>query len=381
MFDVRPASAGLGALARTTSAFAHNEIVKEQRTITDRIDINNASATDFMQLPGIYPGIAIKLANNGPYLSVREACRSKVFNKEEVAMIKGYKKHLTVMKAAAPQPLVARRQTSMSRTLLKLLTRWIESNPNAFDVASEDGFLTAREIAERITEWHPSSAIMEGLSNPEKLEQRLMWAVQVLRNSRNPRLDVKTIGHIPTAWRSETSVDCSHGWEHLRLFRFLPKGKPDLRGKTTLQRLSVKKKATYAARMALELNLPTRQETYDRQVNWEHCATTAAFEDICVDVRPRDTKALRALFSDGMSQSVVELSVFAAGTPMGEPPTQNFPEVLWGSAASTLMQRTLATGQPPNIFEGLSLEVLSRLCQQEFTFLKVNKYLVDNLLS
>ena len=96
---------GIGVLSLTPSAHAlntipaDNELVKEQRTVTDRIDINNAPVADYMQLPGMYPGIGGKLANNGPFASVREVYRSKLFSKAEIATIKGYDKYLTATEA------------------------------------------------------------------------------------------------------------------------------------------------------------------------------------------------------------------------------------------------------------------------------------------
>jgi hypothetical protein len=95
------ASAGFGALAPAFALDtipADNEILKEQRTVTDRLDINNAPVADYMQLPGMYPGIGGKIANSGPYASVRDVYRSKLFSKDEVATIKKYAKYLTATK-------------------------------------------------------------------------------------------------------------------------------------------------------------------------------------------------------------------------------------------------------------------------------------------
>jgi len=46
---------------------ADNEIVKEQRAVTDKLDINNAPVADYMILPGMYPSIGGKIASNGMY--------------------------------------------------------------------------------------------------------------------------------------------------------------------------------------------------------------------------------------------------------------------------------------------------------------------------
>ena len=74
---------------------ADNEIVKEQRTVTDKLDINNAAVADYMQLPGMYPQIAGKIANNGPYDSVKDVYKLKSLSKAEIGQIKKYEKVLT----------------------------------------------------------------------------------------------------------------------------------------------------------------------------------------------------------------------------------------------------------------------------------------------
>lgn len=74
---------------------ADNEIVKEQNTVTNKLDINNAAVADYMQLPGMYPSIAGKIANNGPYGSVKDVYKLKVLSKDEIKQIKKYEKVLT----------------------------------------------------------------------------------------------------------------------------------------------------------------------------------------------------------------------------------------------------------------------------------------------
>jgi photosystem II PsbU protein len=74
---------------------ADNEIVKEQRTVVAKIDINNAAVADYMQLPGMYPTIGGKIANNGPYDSVRDVYKLTVLSKTEKAAIKKYESKLT----------------------------------------------------------------------------------------------------------------------------------------------------------------------------------------------------------------------------------------------------------------------------------------------
>ena len=79
-----------------------NEIIKEQRTVTNKLDINNAAVADYMQFPGMYPTIGGKIANNGPYSSVRDVynkSNNTLFSKEERSMIKKYAKSLTATKS------------------------------------------------------------------------------------------------------------------------------------------------------------------------------------------------------------------------------------------------------------------------------------------
>ena len=41
---------------------ADNEIVKEQRTVVDKLDVNNSAVADYMMFPGMYPTIGGKIA-------------------------------------------------------------------------------------------------------------------------------------------------------------------------------------------------------------------------------------------------------------------------------------------------------------------------------
>jgi hypothetical protein len=74
---------------------ADNEIVKEQRTVVGKLDINNAAVADYMQYPGMYPTIGGKIANNGPYNSVKDVYKLKLLSKEEIKRIKKFEKELT----------------------------------------------------------------------------------------------------------------------------------------------------------------------------------------------------------------------------------------------------------------------------------------------
>ena len=74
---------------------ADNEIVKEQRTVVEKLDINNAPVADYMQFPGMYPQIGGKIANNGPYDSVRDIYKLKILSADEKAKIKEYESEFT----------------------------------------------------------------------------------------------------------------------------------------------------------------------------------------------------------------------------------------------------------------------------------------------
>ena len=72
-----------------------NEIVKEQRTVTDKLDINNAPVADYMQLPGMYPSVGGKIANGGPYGSVKDVYKLKALSSDDKQVIKKYENMLT----------------------------------------------------------------------------------------------------------------------------------------------------------------------------------------------------------------------------------------------------------------------------------------------
>ena len=74
---------------------ADNEIVKEQRQVTDKLDINNAPVADYMQLRGMYPTIGGKISNGGPYSSMKDVYKLQSLSKEEKSTVKKYEKFLT----------------------------------------------------------------------------------------------------------------------------------------------------------------------------------------------------------------------------------------------------------------------------------------------
>mmetsp|Transcript_9184 Transcript_9184/g.13781 ORF Transcript_9184/g.13781 Transcript_9184/m.13781 type:complete len:194 (+) Transcript_9184:86-667(+) len=85
-----------------------NEIVKEQRTVTDKIDINNAAVADYMQLPGMYPKIGGTIANGGPYGSVKDVYKLKSLSKDDIKQIKKYESKLTATPATGLDTLRGR---------------------------------------------------------------------------------------------------------------------------------------------------------------------------------------------------------------------------------------------------------------------------------
>lgn len=85
-----------------------NEIVKEQRTVTDKLDINNAPVADYMQFPGLYPSIGGKIANGGPYGSVKDVYKLKALSSDDIKQIKKYESYLTATPATGLDTLRGR---------------------------------------------------------------------------------------------------------------------------------------------------------------------------------------------------------------------------------------------------------------------------------
>jgi Photosystem II 12 kDa extrinsic protein (PsbU) len=85
---------------------ADNEIVKEQRTVTKKLDVNNAPVADYMKFPGLYPTIGGKIANNGPYDSVKDVY--KVLTTAEQTKLKQYANELTATPATGLDPMRGR---------------------------------------------------------------------------------------------------------------------------------------------------------------------------------------------------------------------------------------------------------------------------------
>ena len=87
---------------------ADNEIVKEQRQIPNKLDVNNSPVGDYMKYPGLYPAIGGKIANNGPYKSVEDALNLKILTSAEKAKLKEYKSQLVATPATGLDTLRGR---------------------------------------------------------------------------------------------------------------------------------------------------------------------------------------------------------------------------------------------------------------------------------
>lgn len=100
------ANAVAGVLLVPSAAFAKldnipkdNAVIKEQIQVVGKVDVNNSPVADYMQLPGMYPGIAGKIANSGPYKSVSDVYKLKDLSGEEKNTIKKYESVLTATEA------------------------------------------------------------------------------------------------------------------------------------------------------------------------------------------------------------------------------------------------------------------------------------------
>ena len=120
---VQPAIAETVIVAPSTSLVEDNEIVKEQRTVVDKLDINNAPVADYMELPGMYPKIGGKIANSGPYKSVKDVYSIKGLSKSEAEVIKKYESKLTATPATGLDTLRGRdpyRRSFNKKAILQL---------------------------------------------------------------------------------------------------------------------------------------------------------------------------------------------------------------------------------------------------------------------
>ena len=105
---VEPAVAESVTVAPLAGTPQDNEIVKEQRQVPDKLDINNSAVADYMQYPGMYPNIGGKIANNGPYASVKDVYKLKILSKAEQDTIKKYESKLVATPATGLDTLRGR---------------------------------------------------------------------------------------------------------------------------------------------------------------------------------------------------------------------------------------------------------------------------------
>ncbi|KAL3911435.1 MAG: hypothetical protein SGILL_007281 [Bacillariaceae sp.] len=102
-----PAAANAEAFIKANEPSDY-EIVKEQRQTTDKLDINNAPVADYMQFPGMYPNLAGKIANNGPYKNVGEISKKLNLSSGEKATLKKYEAKMTATEATGLDPMRGR---------------------------------------------------------------------------------------------------------------------------------------------------------------------------------------------------------------------------------------------------------------------------------
>jgi hypothetical protein len=101
---------------------ADNEIVKEQRTVVNKLDINNAPVADYMQFPGMYPTIGGKIANNGPYDSFRDVYKLKILSKADKQKIKEYESEFTATPSTGLDTMrVSQSHSSSSCDIMKYI--------------------------------------------------------------------------------------------------------------------------------------------------------------------------------------------------------------------------------------------------------------------
>ena len=91
-----------------TSDPPDNEVVKEQRTVPNKIDVNNSPVADYMKFPGLYPTIAGKIANNGPYESVDDVLKLPLLTSAEKNKLKKYKSDFVATGVTGLDPMRGR---------------------------------------------------------------------------------------------------------------------------------------------------------------------------------------------------------------------------------------------------------------------------------
>jgi photosystem II PsbU protein len=65
------------------------------------VDINNANVRVYLKMPGLYPGVAGKIAANGPYNSVSDIYNIAGLSAKEKELMKKYESRFTAQKPSA----------------------------------------------------------------------------------------------------------------------------------------------------------------------------------------------------------------------------------------------------------------------------------------
>ncbi|KAL3817297.1 hypothetical protein ACHAXA_003218 [Cyclostephanos tholiformis] len=68
-----------------------------QQARGEKIDINGAFVVDYKQFPGMYPGLAGKIASHGPYTDVKDILKIPGVTENDKKMFKKYQAELTVL--------------------------------------------------------------------------------------------------------------------------------------------------------------------------------------------------------------------------------------------------------------------------------------------
>mmetsp|Transcript_19548 Transcript_19548/g.22377 ORF Transcript_19548/g.22377 Transcript_19548/m.22377 type:complete len:151 (+) Transcript_19548:93-545(+) len=65
------------------------------------VDINNANIRVYLKMPGLYPGVAGKIASNGPYKTVGDVYNIPTLSNAEKEVIKKYESRFTAQPPSA----------------------------------------------------------------------------------------------------------------------------------------------------------------------------------------------------------------------------------------------------------------------------------------
>merc|ERR1711865_1321735 len=66
-----------------------------------QVDINNANIRVYLKMPGLYPGVAGKIASNGPYKTVGDLYNIKGLTATDKELIKKYEARFTCQSPSA----------------------------------------------------------------------------------------------------------------------------------------------------------------------------------------------------------------------------------------------------------------------------------------